>query len=419
MSLLKKKLSPTVVDFLWHGIKAVLCTVQVYLCGLAVLAGILKDLWHPEDSSGILVVFLLLAVVSQIIVFAAFQIYYDNNDDRAFDRYCAREDAPTLYREPPYILGMVITVTGATLMLRPALRLLFYALLPASAGVWAEILAWVVAAAIAFLVPFLHLRRLTYVWGIQKNLRRSTDKRIKPFKRVLLAAVFFVAMFIACRYGPAVVLAVGSLVPALFLLTKVPMIVIVCLLVLGAVIHFLRHLMDRRRFMKRLEGLRDRGELSFTVHGHPYRSLFWRRVEFSLTVTDYPHPESRRQTPTTYQVAIANCNRRRMMVLLCENQVFQFVYSLKIRALGPVGAIGMADMGGKLINIPLASFFISHSFAFPEGEGKRILLVDPAPYSLAMRGFREGEVILLDNASELFGYTVFGKNAFLSMLERA
>jgi hypothetical protein len=35
-----------------------------------------------------------------------------------------------------------------------------------------------------------------------------------------------------------------------------------------------------------------------------------------------------------------------------------------------------------------------------------------------MYGLREGELITLDNDSEVFGYTVYGKNSFVNILER-
>jgi hypothetical protein len=122
-------------------------------------------------------------------------------------------------------------------------------------------------------------------------------------------------------------------------------------------------------------------------------------------------------------VAFANCHRRRLTVILCENQIYQFMYSINIRFMrtmrGGLGMMGMAGVHGvRTFSLPTASWFISHSFDFPEGEGERILLVDPAPHILCLRGTRNGEYFPLDNASQLFDYTVYGKNSFVNMLER-
>ncbi len=274
----------------------------------------------------------------------------------------------------------------------------------------------------------LRIHSLSGTWAVQKNLRStqaepsSTVKHV--FKRILYAVIYYVALYLLVYSGLSVFIpAFGSIVVAMFVLLKIPLLVFVGFLALLEVVRFLRHVLDRRKFLRRLTKLRDKGELSFEIHGHPYLSLLGYRNGFGLTITDVPHPDGKKKTETTYRVAVANCHRRRLTVILCESEVYQFMYSVNIRVMRSMrGGMGMMGMGGvntnRSFSLPAASWFISHGFAFPEGEGERILLVDPVPYVLCLRGGNGGELYPLDNASRVFGYTVYGKNSFVNMLER-
>ena len=170
--------------------------------------------------------------------------------------------------------------------------------------------------------------------------------------------------------------------------------------------------------MNRLRELQERGELSMTVHGHPYLSVLSERISFGLTITDAPHPDSKQKQDTTYQVTFANCKRRRGTVVLCDRNIYQFLYTFQFNQITRFSHMGAASGGSNIISVPGASWFTSHTFDFPEGDGEKILLIDPTPHILAIRGFREGELMELDNASKVFGYTVYGKNSFVNMLER-
>ncbi len=412
----KSRLTPRQKDLLWHGVKSLICLSQLYFLTSSVqltVASIAASVVEEYAS----VPFLGLLFAAQFAVFMALWIYYDRNDDRAFDRFCEPEEPPKLLRDPAYRLGIGLTVVGCGGIFLVSLYPLARTLLPLLPPAPALLIAFVVGSGVALLASVLRLRRLNYVWGIQKTLRRPTDKRLSIKKRIFYAVIFYISLAFGAVGLAVLIPMLLSLVIALLILALKPVIFIGFVLVALLIVNLLRRVLDRRKFFKRLERLRDKGELSFTVHGHPYLSLFFRRVHFSMTVVDMPHRDSRDQTVRTYQVAVAHCNRRRMVVVLCENNIFQFMYAFNIRVLGHVSTLGMA---GKLLSIPIVSFFISHEFEFPknETEGKRILLVDPAPFNLCMRGFREGELIVLDNASEQYGYTVYGKNSFVSMLER-
>ena len=413
---------------LWHVLKSALCILQMLLLHGVSLASVNILLFQLTEAMSL--PYALLHPCADLIVFPALWWYYDRIDDYSFNRYCERyrecDDPPHLLRDPGFIIEAILTLTAVTPMLASAIAtaLRFTPLSPA--------LGIAVAMALATLfvggASLLRIHRLSHTWSIQKNLRSQPSEQPSPIKyavtRVLYAAIFLAALYFAVYYGITIFIPVlWPLVWAAVHLLRIPILVFLGFLVVWEIIRFIRHFLDRRKFLRRLERLRDKGELSFEIHGHPYRSLFGYRNHFGLTITDAPHPDGKKKTDTVYRVAVANCHRRRMTVILCENDIYQFMYSVNIRVMRSMrGGMGMMGMGGvhtnRSFSLPAASWFISHGFDFPEGEGERILLVDPVPYVLSLRGGNGSELYPLDNASKVFGYTVYGKNSFVNMLER-
>ena len=417
-----------VKDTVWHCIKALLCVVQLYLLHGVAMVGISSLLRQLLEEWTLSYALLLLGV--DIALFFALWWYYDSIDDHSFDRYCEQyrdcEEPPHLLRAPGFIAEAVVTLLGATPVLASAVSsaLSFAPLHPAAiSAISLGGAAVFVAAAV-----LLRIHSLSETWTVQRDLRRQQAKppsAIKhAIKRVVYAVIYFAALYLAVYSGIAVFIpAFGSVVVAMFLLLKIPLLILLVFLAVLEVLRFLRRILDRRKFLRRLERLRDKGELSFTIHGRPYLSLFGYRNGFGLTVTDVPHPDGPKKDETTYCVAVANCHRRRLTVILCENHIYQFMYSVNIRVMRSMrGGMGMMGAAGVTTNrsfsLPAAAWFSSHGFTFPAGEGEKVLLVDPTPHVLCLRGGNGSEMYPLDNGSKVFGYTVYGKNSFVNMLER-
>ena len=193
---------------------------------------------------------------------------------------------------------------------------------------------------------------------------------------------------------------------------------VILVIALLCCVGLIRRLVDRRKFIKRLIRMRDKGELSFTIHGHPYLSVLFNRVFFGLTIVDTPHPDGKKRTDTTYTVGVISCRHRKGTVILCDHNVYRFMYALTIRGIGGFQTGTRLLAGAQFVTIPAGAWYTNHSFDFPEGDGEKILLIDPAPRVLAIHGQRANELIPQDNASQLYGYTVYGKNSFVNMLER-
>ncbi len=414
MDFFKKRWPPVLTDVIWHAAKTGLCLLQLLCLVNTARDSVATLIWSMTEEMSLGFALLYLGV--SLVYFMVLWRYYDSIDDRSFNRFCAVENEPVLLRSTAYIIGLGMTVVlGAWILCHPVVITLTF-LLPVSMARWFSVLGYGVAALFVGGVSIWRILRLNYRWGVQKNLRRSTDKPHKLIPRILYAVVFFVALILLTMVGIETFLPIyGSVLRAAVLLLLGPLLVIAGVLLGWQIVHVGLRMRERKRYLNRLANLQAAGELTFTVHGYPYRSLISNRYSFGLSVTDAPHPESKVQERRSYQVAFANCNRRRMAVILCENNVYQIMFNIKIRA---IGALGMGNMNGEVMTVPLGSWFINRTYEFPEGCGERILVVDPAPHSLWMRGFR-GELLSLDNGSVLYGFTVYGKNAFLDLLERS
>ena len=414
-------------DIAWHSGKALLCGLQLLaLCfissrSIGQFIDFLKnDLIIRKGSAAEALLFFLLPITA-VILFAAFWRYYDHIDDRSFNRfrkaYKNDEQVPNLLREPAYRAGLIATVLCAAPVITLSLLL---ALRATGMGLFlCFIVSIPVSISLTVGLSLLRIRHRSALWFAQRNLPVDTDKaRIVP--RILYAIVLFASVAAMIFLGFTILIPFfGSLILGIIRLLWKPILILGGILLLWLFLyHALRRMGARRKFLKRLTNMRDRGELSYEIHGSPYLSAFWERIPFGLTITDAPHPDGKRKGDITYQVAFANCRFRRGMVILCDNNVYRFVYSIQFRTIAQQNWGRLSVASSSIVSMPVASFYSNHSFDFPEGEGKRILLVDPAPRVLCMHGFREGELIVLDNASEVFGYTVYGKNSFLNLLER-
>ena len=418
-------------DILWHGGKALLCAAQLWVFHLVTMksVGNLMSFLYTElvvrKGEPADVLLSLIHPVTLILLFFFLWRYYDNVDDRSFDLFCDtykdETKAPVLLKEIPYAVGFALTILTAT----PVISASLIPALKFTGMRHGECTAVATAAALVLVagLSILRLHRRSAVWIVQKDLRTGNEKT-RWGRRIFYAVIFFGAICALIFFGFSTLVPFwGSLILGIIRLLWKPILIIGGILFLWLfVIRSIRRMIDRRKFLKKLERMKERGELSYEIHGSPYLSVLSERIFFGLTITDMPHPDSRggrrKNKEVTYKVAFANCRYRRGLVILCEGNIYRFVYSLQFRTIAQQNWGGLSVASSQIVSMPVASFHTNHSFDFPEGEGKRILIVDPAPRMLCMYGLREGELLTLDNDSEIFGYTVYGKNSFVNILER-
>lgn len=401
-----------ITGLIWHSCKTLICFLQFVILTHVIESTFLPGLntTEGERSSMDLLLHILYPTIVTILFFVLWG-YYDNIDDRSFNRVRNSPETPKFLRDPAYLLGIVLTTLMATPILSNPYRSFFqYLGLKAGATAVSVLVAFVVAGG----GSVLRIMRLNSMWAIQSKLP-LTKKPPTLIWRIIYAVIFFVALLILCNG-----VAVGALIfSAVILSFFIPLFIIAGLILLWcAVILPVINLPARRKFMRRLEKLQEQGKVSVEILGHPYLSLFFERVPFGLTITNTPHLDAKIQEETVYKVAFANCKRRREIVILCDHNIYQFVYSLKFNHVTRFSRMGADSAGSRAVGLPGASWFSNHSFDFPEGEGARILLIDTPPVVLAVRNESNSNLFELDNASEIFGYTVFTKNSFVNLLER-
>ena len=386
-------------DVIWHCGKTMLCAIQFWILFLfmrpdfEIISG---SILYPAILTGFFVVLWR---------------YYDTIDDRSFNKVCKAETPPKFLEDPAYLAGIGLTALTVTPALVVSFRP-FYQSLGASTGSMA--ISLLSALIVTVGGSALRISSLNRLWVIQSKLPHA--KPPSTPLRVFYAVAFFVALLLISR-GLLIGLALASMI---LIGCFVPLLVIAgVLLLLFYVVLPTCNCRPRRKFLLRLMQLQKQGKISMEIHGHPYLSLFLTRVPFGLTIIDIPHPDSPAKEPTTYRVTFANCMRRREVVILCDHRIYQFMYSLKFNHVTRFARMGADKAQSRKVSLPGAAWFTNHTFDFPEGEGSPILLIDHTPATLAVRSELDNDLFELDNASSIFGYTVYSKNAFLRLLERS
>ena len=386
-------------DVIWHCGKTMLCAIQFWILFLFLYPDfeiISGSILYPAILTGFFVVLWR---------------YYDTIDDRSFNKVRKAETPPKFLADPAYLAGIGLTALTVT----PALVVSFHSLyLQLGAGSGAMAVAILSALVITVGGSALRIWRLNNLWIIQSKLPHAKPPSVPG--RIFYAVAFFVALLLISR-GLLIGLALATMI---LIGCFVPLLVIAgVLLLLFYVVLPACNCSPRRKFLLRLMQLQKQGKISMEIHGHPYLSLFIERVPFGLTITNIPHPDSKNPDPVTYHVTFANCMRRREVVILCNQNIYQFMYSLKFNHVTRFARMGADKAQSRGVSLPGAAWFTNHSFDFPEGEGQRVLLIDHSPVILAVRSELDNNLFELDNASSVFGYTVYSKNAFLRLLERS
>ena len=417
----RKPSKETCIHFVWHGAKALLVAAQVAIVQIAITKGVY--LLAADMAEGLHLGYTLLHLGVTLVVAVYMLHYYDTIDDRSYRLYgerLAAGDKSSLWHERGWQVNFLLSVlANAPAVASSVMMSLLHA--PMNHVVTVALLSFLIALAVLAGIRALQIHRRSREWAEQHAMEAAgrKGKKYTLKSRIFYAVILLGGIYALCYFGITVFLPVfGSLVFSLILFFwKAILVIAAVLLVILEVIPVCRQLSARRKFLKRIKKLRDAGEIACTFHGRPYLSVLSENVYFGMTIVDKPHPDGKRKGDIVYQVGIANCKRRKSYVILCDENIYQFMYTVQMRGMvGKANALGMT--GRSTLAVPLHAWFTTHLAEFPEGAGERILLIDPAPRNLVIRGHREGELLPLDNGSKVFGYTAYGKNAFVNLLER-
>ncbi len=444
------KIKETFIKYWWQPVKAVICFLQLYVCQSLTMTS-LNSLISGEWQLLHVVILALNAIVCIMVLYH----FYDEIDDWAFmalkkekaelngkktapmdpefaDMEAIYGDAipqrdgeelqPTHLMKKPgwiaaylagtvafgYMMGQFVTPLLSMTGMSPTLCVILGYLL--GGLLFAGLRLWRVCA-------------LNKTWRIQIDLVKPGQKKYASWiKRVIQCVFMGVALGLVCFYGSGVYF-VFVVLTALFNIVanfarEFPAAAVLIAVVLIALLLFgkLRLLTRWGKFMKKLKKAKKKGEIDYTVEGSIYLSALFPKLYAGLVVTD---KERYKGEPVTYRVGVCNVSSRREAVILCDGYRAQIRHSINLRLGGRALAIAAsAENTDGRTGHALAQWHTTVGIEFPEGEGERILLVDPAPTKLYLRDGQTERLQELDNGSHAYDYTVYTKNAFFNLLDR-
>ncbi len=231
----------------------------------------------------------------------------------------------------------------------------------------------------------------------------AKDKHMDAVALIFLSAVILLGgPLIASIYLVTVAMLIGLVWKyGIFVLLAVAGILLICLAFMYA-----RAWRIRRKFLKRLKKLCRAENITISEIRRPYRSLFTqKRSDFQFTVEMHGK---------IYACKLIGAMAKNMPMIFCDRETGYFKYGYRFR--------------GK--DIVFRREWFTHSFEAPKSD-KKIIIVNPVPRQMRavqmhtlfatdnVTFISEGKGERpLDNASVLYGATVFSGSGFINALKR-
>lgn len=253
-----------------------------------------------------------------------------------------------------------------------------------------------------------------YHWYDAERRNQLDETRKLPVGPLCLILPLYLFAFFALSYVFPVILTVYFAVWLLAIPAGI-------LLILIPTWRYTRALRIRRRFLGRLRALCAKKSFTLSPVKRPYRSVFRNKGEYSFTL------EANGQTYTCKLIAAVSYGTS---MILSEDGTAAIEHSFGLRQ-GSIRAMGHglfgngANFGGNT-NGGMAGYyrhrkaelyrFTTHlDFSF-EGEGTKILIVNPVPFEILAGSTYKSRYI--DNGDFAGEYLVFSASGFLGALER-
>jgi hypothetical protein len=261
-----------------------------------------------------------------------------------------------------------------------------------------------------------HHTAAIYVWQEAEIAERpdNTKKLASP-----IASTCFVYA-IALLFLPSIILIlVQALISLAAFSVSLTGLAVICLLLAGFLLRYVRALRIRRAFVKNLRERCRKCGFELSKIKRPYASLFWTKKEVSFTV---------KANGKTYDCKLLAGLSRCNPVSISPDGVLHVIHSWGLRIIPSRGMYmatffhapdGRVD---KMIHashwhqkLEILRFTVKISFGF-ESDTQKVLIVNPVPISLFSG--TEKRARLIDNGDRIGGYKVFAGTAFLNALER-
>ena len=282
-----------------------------------------------------------------------------------------------------------------------------------SRGVQKLILLCIVAPAMLLMLLWHHVGAL-YTWQEAEIAQRPDNSRALAGPVLTTAALYMAALLLLPAIITALLSALSFLATISFSLVGI---VIATAILLMLSLRYLRALHIRRKFLKNLRERCEKCGFELSRIQRPYRSLLRIGEGFDFTV---------KANGKTYSCKLLAGLSRGNAIALSPQGVASTVHIVGLRILPPRhmyqatyfmqgDARRMLGGGTWYSHMELFRFTTKADFSF-EGEGQKVLIVNPVPYAL-LAG-TEAHAHPIDNGETLGDYKVFAGTAFLNALER-
>ncbi len=415
---MKRSLKQYIIDVFWQPLKAVICAIQLYI----ILHNTMKAQADFMDSFEVLpwiVVEIFTPLTIFIAMFALWK-FYDGIDDAAFVSLCMEEGESTPFlKRLSWLIALLISAVACGIPVGLSLwRVMMFTGISASLGYPLCILGGILLT-LGIRALMIHL--LFKKWMEQSVYFRDPAQYPSLRKRIFQAILFAIGLICASLIGVATLFwgAYSVLYGVAMLVIEFlwPIVAVILLIIL---IHVIRLLSSRRKFLKRLKKMQAKGEIHYDYMGHPYLSVLSRRVYFGLVITDYTNGVGENKKPKTYRIVVVGTWKRRL-VIACDHNTYQFKHEIRLRMNIRTAAIA-ASSDAPATGVALATWYSTYGFAFPgddDTEGEPVVIFDPVPYAIFVRpDDGRNDLRSIDNSSKVYGYTVWAKNSFANFLER-
>ena len=387
-------------------------------------------MWRFTKESAIIfekmhqrVFFHLFALATSLFVPIMIYYYFDNLDLYNKKDYLEKKSKRLLIARPEYLTGFVISLLFAASMLTSPIHSLL-SIFGNVSVIWSNILSIVTLA----LIRLIQLYNLQVKWEDEINhplfveqpiFKSSQD--IKKFKPIYLflkplgfLALFGVCYLIAAKYYIEIVYSLyvilTSLWQGILLIALIPFIVFFAFRVLVNV-------RSRRKLIKRLRHLEKGKYAKIKYSGAKYLSAVFPRMRFGVEVIA--------QSGETYLCNIVCSGKVNAPMYFSEDKYYT-EHGFHLRGGGLLSQMGaspfaaVVDIGkwGDKSNPTnlVAGYRRQHDINFPEKEGNRALLVNPAP--TACFSLYENIANPIDTGEDMGNYTIYSATGFCNTVER-
>ena len=263
---------------------------------------------------------------------------------------------------------------------------------------------------ILFAAILLAVRADTYRAFHILRKKKTSNRYGKKHFSVRFPRIAFVLLFVRNAIlfvlGAIVLPIVASMVVGLVgIALRLPIyiyIVLATIFLLAVGASYLRALLKRRSFMKRLERVCSANRYELFDVNRVYRSLFR-----SSPAANFSLQRGRER----YDCKLISGRRRTVQIAFSENGKAAYVRSLRIGMGGRAG-------GGRVVRMPRTELLrveTPFDYSFPS-EGRKILIVNPVPGSIVFQF--EGTKRNVDVGEKIGEYFVYNASGFLNAAER-